>query len=75
MTRLQFITFLEEFKQNLDQNSKSWKNINLSDFLEAMQRYTEDLQGYYDNLKIDRDADIPTWENFQTILLGAAIYE
>ena len=28
-----------------------------------------------DNMKLDIDADKPTWENFKTILKGASIYE
>jgi len=40
-----------------------------------MERYTEDIQGYYDNLKLNIDADKPTWENFKTIMQGASIYE
>lgn len=40
-----------------------------------MKSYTEDIQGFYDTMKLDVNADIATWENFQTILKGAAIYE
>lgn len=51
------------------------KNKTLEDFLEAMERYAEDVQGYYDNMKLNVDADVPTWENFKTILKGASVYE
>ena len=40
-----------------------------------MERYTQDIQGYYDNMKMNIDADEATWENFTTILKGSAIYE
>ncbi|WP_431217459.1 DUF7660 family protein [Puia sp. P3] len=44
-------------------------------FLEAMVRYTEDIQEYYDNTNQEVDADIPSWKVFADIFLGARIYE
>lgn len=75
MTRIEFINFLKEFRQDLNNNQSNWENKSLNDFLEAMERYTEDIQEYYDNMKMNIDADVATWENFRTILKGAAIYE
>ena len=75
MTRIEFIEFLKEFKTDFDQNEENWENINLSDFLESMISYTEDIQGFYDNMKMDINADKPTWENFSQILKGASVYE
>ena len=40
-----------------------------------MIAYTNDIQGFYDNMKMDINADNPTWENFSQILKGASIYE
>lgn len=40
-----------------------------------MIRYTDDLQGYYDNTKQTMNADIPEWQVFADILKGARIYE
>jgi hypothetical protein len=75
MTRIEFIEFLKEFRRDLDENKSDWKNKTLEDFIEAMEAYTGDVQGFYDNMKLDIDADKPTWENFKTILKGASIYE
>ena len=75
MTRNEFITFLKEFRTDLKDNNSDWENKTLEDFLEAMESYTKDVQGYYDNMKMEIDADKPTWENFKTILKGASIYE
>ncbi len=75
MTRIEFIEFLKEFRRDLDENKSDWENKTLEDFLEAMEAYTGDVQGFYDNMKLDIDADKPTWENFKTILKGASIYE
>ena len=75
MTRIEFIEFLKEFKTDFDQNKSSWENANLSDFLESMIAYTNDIQGYYDNMGMNVNANKPTWENFSQILKGASIYE
>ncbi len=75
MTREQFVVFLEEFKNEYDRSPDHWENNNLSDFLEAMIAYTKDIQGYYDNMKMNVNADEPSWENFRNILQGASIYE
>jgi len=75
MTRIEFISFLKEFKTDFEQNKEDWENKTLEDFLESMITYTEDIQGYYDNMKMNVNADEPTWENFTNILKGASIYE
>jgi hypothetical protein len=75
MTRIEFIEFLKEFREDLITNKSKWENKTLEDFLEAMESYAEDVQGYYDNMKMDIDANVPTWENFMTIMKGASIYE
>ena len=75
MTRIEFIDFLKNFRKDLNSNQSKWENITLNDFLEAMERYTKDVQGYYDNNKMNIDADEPTWENFKTIMQGASKYE
>ena len=49
MTRIQFIEFLEEFRKDLKENKPDWENRTLEDFLKAMQAYTEDVQGFYEN--------------------------
>ncbi len=75
MTRIEFIEFLKEFRNDLKENKSDWENKTLEDFLEAMGAYTEDVQAYYDNTNLNIDADKATWGNFKTILKGAAVYE
>ena len=75
MTRIEFIEFLKEFRTDLKENKSNWENRTLEDFLEAMEAYTEDVQGFYDNMKMNVDADKPTWVIFKTILKGASTYE
>ncbi len=47
MTKQDFIIFLEDLKNDFIENPKSWENKTLEDFLDAMFRYTEDIDGYY----------------------------
>lgn len=75
VTRIEFIEFLKWFRKDFKENQSNWENKTLEDFLEAMEAYTVDIQGFYDNMKMDVDADKPTWENFKTILQGASVYE
>lgn len=74
-TRQDFIDFLESFRKDLNENPDNWENKNLDDFLEAMIRYTSDIQGYYDNTNQNVNADIPDWRVFADIFQGARIYE
>jgi hypothetical protein len=43
--------------------------------LEAIGRYTNDIQGYYDNTNKNVNADQPTWQVFADIFRGSTIYE
>jgi hypothetical protein len=37
--------------------------------------YTEDVQGFYDNMNLKVNADKPDWSTFADIFKGAKIYE
>ncbi len=73
--RQSFIEFLHLLRQDLTDNKESWENKNLNDFLEALSSYAEDIQGYYDNHKIDINADQANWQTFADIFKGATMYE
>jgi hypothetical protein len=73
--RQSFIKFLDLLRKDFLDNPDEWENKNLDDFLEAMTRYTEDIQGYYDNTKQNVNADQPDWQTFADIFRGASIYE
>lgn len=68
--RLSFVKFVSALKGH-PANS----NLTLDSFLEALESYTEDVQGYYDNLDLKIDANIPSWRVFADILKGATMYE
>ena len=73
--RQSFIKFLNLLKQDFLDNPESWENKTLPDFLEALSEYSADIQGYYDNVKQDTNADLANWKTFADIFKGAKIYE
>jgi hypothetical protein len=73
--RQSFIKFLDFLRQDYLKNPESWENKRLPDFLEALGAYAEDIQGYYDNMKLNVNADEPSWQTFADIFKGATIYE
>ena len=73
--RQTFIKFLDLLRQDYVNNPDSWENKTLSEFFEALSAYAEDIQGYYDNMKQDVNADQPNWQTFADIFKGATIYE
>lgn len=73
--RQTFIKFLDLLHKDLLDNPESWENKTLPDFLESLSAYTEDIQGYYDNLKLNVNADRPDWSTFADIFKGAKNYE
>ncbi len=74
-SRHSFIEFIGLLRKDFYQNPNSWENNNLADFLEALERYSEDIQGYYDNKNRNVNADEPNWQTFADIFKGAILYE
>ncbi len=70
-----FIAFLELLHRDFLDHPENWENKTLPDFLDALRRYTEDIQGYYDNMKLNVNADEPNWSTFTDIFKGARMYE
>ena len=71
MTREEFILFVDQLRNNIE----NFENKSLEDFLEAMKRYSEDIDGFYKNQKRDLNTETPTWKIFSEILSGAVVYE
>ena len=75
-SRATFIDFLKCFRRDFAENKDNWENNNLAYFLEALESYAEDIDGYYQNLgESEENADEATWKRFADILKGARIYE
>lgn len=73
--RQSFVDFLILLRTDFLDNPKNWENKTLPDFLEALSAYTEDIQGYYDNMHHAVNADKADWSTFADIFKGARIYE
>ena len=54
---------------------ESWENNTLSRFLDALSRYASDLDGYYQNIEPNENADNASWKRFADIFKRARIYE
>ncbi|MDF7810152.1 hypothetical protein [Hymenobacter sp. YC55] len=74
-SRASFVEFVALLRQDFLKSPNSWENNTLESFLEALGRYAEDIQGYYDNCEAGVNADEPSWQNFANILRGASMYE
>ena len=77
-SRQSFVQFLELLYQDLLVNKRAWENKTLEDFIEALSRYAEDIQGYYDNTQHPgkvTNAEIASWEVFSDMFKGARVYE
>ena len=78
-SRAAFTRFVETLRDDLEKNPSHWENKTLPEFLEAMARYAEDIQDFYNNTAQNGqpplDADVATWERFADILSGARVYE
>lgn len=73
--RKSFIEFLDLLRQDFLSNPNDWENNNLETFLEALTSYTNDIQGYYNNVGKHVNADNPSWQVFADIFKGATMYE
>ena len=70
-SRADFVRFICE----LQKHYKKWENNDLPSFLEALSAYAADVDGYYMNMELDIDADLPSWRVFADIFKGATMYE
>lgn len=75
MTKQEFIQFIENLRIDFLKNTEHWKNKTIEDYLEAMERYVEDIDGYYKNTNQGIDLEKVDWKVFSDILKGSSIYE
>lgn len=70
-----FSKFAEDLLMDYKKNGETWEVNRIDDFIENINRYAEDIDGYYKNMHFDTSAETPTWRIFAQILKGATIYE
>ncbi|WP_044000375.1 DUF7660 family protein [Hymenobacter swuensis] len=73
-THQAFLDFLELLQEDFRGHGSRWENGNLSDYLEAMQAWTADMNGYYRNTGQPVPENVP-WQIFADILRAARFYE
>ena len=73
-TRLQFADFVRRLSVEIRDHPGSWENSTLADFLEAASAWANDMDGWYQNQRIEMPA-VPEWRMFAMILSAARIYE
>ena len=69
-----FINFVELLVSNLKSNPEEWTNKTLSEYLESISSWTEDMEGYYQNNSIAIPENVD-WKVFANILIAAKMYE
>ncbi|WP_024773023.1 DUF7660 family protein [Aquimarina macrocephali] len=74
-SKREFISFLKGLLEEHQKHPENWKNNTIEEFLEAMIRYSKDVQHYYNNTDQDINSDEAQWKVFADIIKGASIYE
>ena len=69
-----FLLFISTLIKDLNENGNSWENNILNNYLEAIQSWVEDMEGYYKNNNLEQPNNI-SWKVFSDILIAAKMYE
>lgn len=70
----EFVKFVGELIKDLRNNPETWENSNLDNYLEAIQSWVEDMEGWENNLSIDIST-MNVWQLMANILFASKIYE
>jgi hypothetical protein len=73
-SREDFVAFVEALRQSFVESPEDWENQTVERFLEALGRWLEDSDGYYQNMgqPVPRRVN---WKAFADALYAASIYE
>ncbi|WP_016756316.1 hypothetical protein [Leptospira santarosai] len=69
-----FVEFIYKLSNDFKDNHSEWTNQDIESFLEALARWVEDSDGYYQNIGIV-PPKIPDWKNVAEMLIAAKYYE
>lgn len=73
-SREDLIKFINHLRRDLQTNKAEWENITLEDYLEAMEAWVNDMEGFY----LNTDQPVPkqpSWKTFADILYASSMYE
>ena len=48
-TKQDFLNFIRLFIDDYSNNKEAWENRDIGSFLEGMESWVEDMEGYYEN--------------------------
>ncbi|GGN41435.1 hypothetical protein GCM10010842_27100 [Deinococcus daejeonensis] len=74
LTRHDLAAFVQTLLAEHQANPTNWENSTLTDFLSAMSRWIEDMDGWYANQGKSVPEE-PDWQTFAHILGAATLYE
>lgn len=73
-SRAELAEFVIRLRADLQKNPGDWSNTSLSDFLEALSAWIEDMDDYYLNNQLPVPEQ-PAWRTVAEMLLAAKVYE
>lgn len=69
-----FISFVNSLLNDNQVNNDEWENKDILSYLEAISSWVEDMEGYYDNMKLDIPTNID-WKFIATLFYVGKVYE
>lgn len=69
-----FLDFMTALIQDFKNNPESWTNRSIVEYLEAIQSWSEDMEGYYVNNDLPCPQNV-SWKVFADILIASKSYE
>lgn len=73
-SKMDFVVFLEEFRNELLADSNNWENNTLPDFLGALSGVSHDSAGLFKNQGLNPFPE-NQWTYFARLLLSATVYD
>jgi hypothetical protein len=73
-TKNDFIEFINVLIDDINKNPEEWEDKSVASYLESIQSWIEDMEGYYHNTGQETPRDI-NWNFIATLLYVGKIYE
>ena len=73
-TKAEFIEFINILIKDINDKPEEWEDKPVMSYLESIQSWVEDMDGYYQNTKREVPQDI-NWNFIATLLYVGKIYE
>lgn len=73
-TKEDFIEFINVLLRDINENPDEWQDKHVISYLESIQSWVEDMEGYYSNTKQEIPREI-NWNFIATLLYVGKIYE